>query len=85
MLCVYSKSHKRSCNTERKGLFVFRLHRSKDCVDPIDCIKQQCFDTNSTGKTLDVNQPENSPKKAVINWASLRENRAKYEAMKWAG
>ncbi|NXS63459.1 DDX43 helicase, partial [Brachypteracias leptosomus] len=41
-------------------------------------------DTNSTGKTLDIIKPENNPKKPVINWASFRENRAKYEAMKWA-
>ncbi|XP_066035778.1 probable ATP-dependent RNA helicase DDX43 [Chamaea fasciata] len=37
------------------------------------------------GKTLDIINPENKPKKPVINWASLRENRAKYESMKWAG
>ncbi|XP_054248846.1 probable ATP-dependent RNA helicase DDX43 [Indicator indicator] len=37
------------------------------------------------GRTLDVVKPENNPKKPGINWASLRENRAKYEAMKWAG
>ncbi|NWW92939.1 DDX43 helicase, partial [Rhynochetos jubatus] len=37
------------------------------------------------GQTLDTIQPENNPRKSVINWASLRENRAKYEAMKWAG
>ncbi|RMC13375.1 hypothetical protein DUI87_10910 [Hirundo rustica rustica] len=37
------------------------------------------------GKTLDIIKPENNPKKPVINWASLRENRAKYESMKWAG
>ncbi|NXJ67688.1 DDX43 helicase, partial [Rostratula benghalensis] len=36
------------------------------------------------GKTLDVFKPENNPTKSVINWASLRENKAKYEAMKWA-
>ncbi|KFW08693.1 putative ATP-dependent RNA helicase DDX43, partial [Fulmarus glacialis] len=47
-------------------------------------IKQQHFGTNSAGKTLDVIKPENNPKKLVINWASLRENKAKYEAMKWA-
>ncbi|KFR00511.1 putative ATP-dependent RNA helicase DDX43, partial [Opisthocomus hoazin] len=49
-----------------------------------DSIKQQPFVTNSTGKTLDIIKPENSPKKSVIDWASLRENKAKYEAMKWA-
>ncbi|XP_019469124.2 probable ATP-dependent RNA helicase DDX43 [Meleagris gallopavo] len=37
------------------------------------------------GKSLDVINPENAPKKPVIDWALLRENRAKYEAMKWAG
>ncbi|NWS91118.1 DDX43 helicase, partial [Toxostoma redivivum] len=37
------------------------------------------------GKALDIIKPENNPKKPVINWASLRENRAKYESMKWAG
>ncbi|XP_009991296.1 PREDICTED: probable ATP-dependent RNA helicase DDX43, partial [Tauraco erythrolophus] len=36
------------------------------------------------GKTLDTIKPENNPRKFVINWASLRENKAKYEAMKWA-
>ncbi|KFV95348.1 putative ATP-dependent RNA helicase DDX43, partial [Eurypyga helias] len=50
-----------------------------------DSIKQQQFGINSAGKTLDIIKPENNPKKPVINWASLRENRAKYEAMKWAG
>ncbi|NXG68198.1 DDX43 helicase, partial [Baryphthengus martii] len=35
-------------------------------------------------KTLDVTKPEDSPKRPMINWASLRENAAKYEAMKWA-
>ncbi|KFM05174.1 putative ATP-dependent RNA helicase DDX43, partial [Aptenodytes forsteri] len=49
-----------------------------------DSVKQQHFGTNSTGKTLDVIKSENNPKKSVINWASLRENKAKYEAMKWA-
>ncbi|NWZ52095.1 DDX43 helicase, partial [Haliaeetus albicilla] len=36
------------------------------------------------GKILDIIKPENNPKKPVINWDSLRENKAKYEAMKWA-
>uniref|UniRef100_A0A8C4VF63 RNA helicase n=1 Tax=Falco tinnunculus TaxID=100819 RepID=A0A8C4VF63_FALTI len=35
--------------------------------------------------TLDVRNPETNPKKPVINWISLRENKAKYEVMKWAG
>ncbi|NXT29031.1 DDX43 helicase, partial [Syrrhaptes paradoxus] len=38
----------------------------------------------SRGKTWDIIKPENNPNKSVINWASLRENKAKYEAMKWA-
>nr|XP_047933421.1 probable ATP-dependent RNA helicase DDX43 isoform X1 [Anser cygnoides] len=50
----------------------------------IDGAVANCGQNSTRGKTLDVIQPENSPKKAVINWASLRENRAKYEAMKWA-
>ncbi|KAM6279729.1 putative ATP-dependent RNA helicase DDX43 [Porphyrio hochstetteri] len=37
------------------------------------------------GKTSDIVEPENNPVKSVINWASIRENKAKYEAMKWAG
>ncbi|NXF04429.1 DDX43 helicase, partial [Smithornis capensis] len=41
---------------------------------------QNCF----RRKMLDVIKPENNPKQSVINWDSLRENRAKYEAMKWA-
>ncbi|KFP14901.1 putative ATP-dependent RNA helicase DDX43, partial [Egretta garzetta] len=49
-----------------------------------DSIKQQHVGTNSAGRTLDFIKPENNPKQAVINWASLRENKAKYEAMKWA-
>ncbi|KGL88570.1 putative ATP-dependent RNA helicase DDX43, partial [Charadrius vociferus] len=49
-----------------------------------DSIKQQHFGTNSTGKTLDNIKPGNNPTKSVINWAALRENKAKYEAMKWA-
>lgn len=50
-----------------------------------DSMKQQHFGTNSAGKILDIIKPENNPKKPVINWDSLRENKAKYEAMKWAG
>ncbi|NXY72833.1 DDX43 helicase, partial [Glareola pratincola] len=38
----------------------------------------------SRRKTLAIIQPESNPTKSVINWASLRENKAKYEAMKWA-
>ncbi|KFP94182.1 putative ATP-dependent RNA helicase DDX43, partial [Haliaeetus albicilla] len=49
-----------------------------------DSMKQQHFGTNSAGKILDIIKPENNPKKPVINWDSLRENKAKYEAMKWA-
>ncbi|XP_031466886.1 probable ATP-dependent RNA helicase DDX43 isoform X2 [Phasianus colchicus] len=51
----------------------------------IDETVVSCRQSNSRGKSLDVINPENTPKKPVINWASLRENRAKYEAMKWAG
>ncbi|NXU57757.1 DDX43 helicase, partial [Turnix velox] len=36
------------------------------------------------GRTLGIIDPESNPTKPVINWASIRENKAKYEAMKWA-
>ncbi|KAM9563191.1 putative ATP-dependent RNA helicase DDX43 [Guaruba guarouba] len=36
------------------------------------------------GKTLDAIKPEDNSTQSVINWAYLRENRAKYETMKWA-
>ncbi|NXD69704.1 DDX43 helicase, partial [Eolophus roseicapillus] len=36
------------------------------------------------GRTLNTINPEDNPTQSVINWAYLRENRAKYEAMKWA-
>ncbi|KFP84807.1 putative ATP-dependent RNA helicase DDX43, partial [Apaloderma vittatum] len=49
-----------------------------------DSIKQQHFGTNPARRTFDVIKPEDSPQKSVINWASLRENKAKYEALKWA-
>ncbi|XP_048791772.1 probable ATP-dependent RNA helicase DDX43 isoform X2 [Lagopus muta] len=50
----------------------------------IDETVVSCGQSNCRGKSLDVINPENTPKKPVIDWASLRENRAKYEAMKWA-
>ncbi|NXK54470.1 DDX43 helicase, partial [Chauna torquata] len=50
----------------------------------IDDAVAGCGQNNTRGGTLDVVKLENTPKKPVINWASLRENRAKYEAMKWA-
>ncbi|XP_064364740.1 probable ATP-dependent RNA helicase DDX43 isoform X5 [Dromaius novaehollandiae] len=49
-----------------------------------DSIKQQYFGSNSAEKHLDLVKPENTPQKSVINWASIRENKARYEAMKWA-
>uniref|UniRef100_A0A663NC67 RNA helicase n=1 Tax=Athene cunicularia TaxID=194338 RepID=A0A663NC67_ATHCN len=48
------------------------------------CGQNYIRDGTKKGKTLDIIKPENNPRKSVINWASLRENRAKYEAMKWA-
>ncbi|PKK33358.1 DEAD (Asp-Glu-Ala-Asp) box polypeptide 43 [Columba livia] len=36
------------------------------------------------GTSLDMIKPETNRNKMVIDWASLRENKAKYEAMKWA-
>ncbi|NXS06746.1 DDX43 helicase, partial [Neodrepanis coruscans] len=61
-------------------------NKAKMLIDSVVAIsiKQQCFGTNSAGKMSDIIKPENNPKKSVINWDSLRENRAKYEAMKWA-
>ncbi|XP_040522656.1 probable ATP-dependent RNA helicase DDX43 [Gallus gallus] len=50
----------------------------------IDETVVSCGQSNPRGKSLDVINPESTPKKPAINWASLRENRAKYEAMKWA-
>ncbi|XP_030411618.1 probable ATP-dependent RNA helicase DDX43 [Gopherus evgoodei] len=38
----------------------------------------------STESHRDLVKSGNVPQKSVINWASLRENKAKYEAMKWA-
>ncbi|NWJ02576.1 DDX43 helicase, partial [Crypturellus undulatus] len=35
-------------------------------------------------KHLDLTKSEDVPRKSVINWASIRENKARYEAMKWA-
>uniref|UniRef100_A0A8C6ZXP2 RNA helicase n=1 Tax=Nothoprocta perdicaria TaxID=30464 RepID=A0A8C6ZXP2_NOTPE len=35
-------------------------------------------------KHLDLTKSEDMPQKSVINWASIRENKARYEAMKWA-
>ncbi|NWS55262.1 DDX43 helicase, partial [Chunga burmeisteri] len=56
-------------------------NKAKTLID--DAIRR-CGENYIRGKTLDVIEPENNPKRSVINWASLRENRAKYEAMKWA-
>ncbi|XP_053919575.1 probable ATP-dependent RNA helicase DDX43 [Cuculus canorus] len=50
-----------------------------------DSIKQQHFGVNSAEEDLDITKPANAPMKSVIDWASLRKNAAKYEAMKWAG
>ncbi|KAL8172669.1 UNVERIFIED_CONTAM: putative ATP-dependent RNA helicase ddx43 [Gekko kuhli] len=39
-----------------------------------------CYDTSRSGALKSINS---NPKQS-INWSSLRENKAKYEAMKWA-
>ncbi|NXM04433.1 DDX43 helicase, partial [Tyrannus savana] len=57
-------------------------NKAKMLID--DAILESSGQNNNRGKTLDIIKPENNPKKSVINWDSLRENRAKYEAMKWA-
>lgn len=81
MFHVYLKSHKRFAVQKENKVCVWGERGS---TFPID-LSDNNFDTDSTGKSLDVINPENTPKKPVIDWASLRENRAKYEAMKWAG
>ncbi|XP_030054897.1 putative ATP-dependent RNA helicase DDX43 [Microcaecilia unicolor] len=69
--------------------------RAKSLID--DLIKQYeerperdskfygCDTTNSYSNSAQVANSANGPRKPVINWASLRENKEKYEAMKWAG
>ncbi|KAM7173823.1 putative ATP-dependent RNA helicase DDX43 [Macrochelys suwanniensis] len=48
-------------------------------------LQHQDFGTSySTESHCDLVKSRNGPQKSVINWASLRENKAKYEAMKWA-
>ncbi|XP_065444089.1 probable ATP-dependent RNA helicase DDX43 isoform X3 [Chrysemys picta bellii] len=48
-------------------------------------LQHQDFGTSySTESHRDLVKSGNDPQKSVINWASLRENKAKYEAMKWA-
>nr|XP_033791335.1 probable ATP-dependent RNA helicase DDX43 isoform X2 [Geotrypetes seraphini] len=39
----------------------------------------------SYSNSAQVDNSANGPRKPIINWASLRENKEKYEAMKWAG
>uniref|UniRef100_A0A8B9ISN6 RNA helicase n=1 Tax=Amazona collaria TaxID=241587 RepID=A0A8B9ISN6_9PSIT len=70
------------CHTIKKENKVFALRGVSHPAT--DSIKQQLFGTNTTGKTLDTIKPEDNPTQSVINWAYLRENRAKYETMKWA-
>ncbi|NWU94980.1 DDX43 helicase, partial [Upupa epops] len=76
--CLFKINIRRIGNTRCMFRGGFLLHAATHCV------KQQHFVANSTGKALDDTKPENKPNKPVINWASLRENSAKYEAMKWA-
>ncbi|NWV96038.1 DDX43 helicase, partial [Machaerirhynchus nigripectus] len=62
-------------------------NKAKMLIDNVVTSSGQNYVRGGTekGKTLDIIKPENNPKKPVINWASIRENRAKYESMKWAG
>ncbi|NXC25858.1 DDX43 helicase, partial [Campylorhamphus procurvoides] len=50
----------------------------------IDNVVASSGQNNNRGKISDTIKPENNAKKSLIDWDSLRENRAKYEAMKWA-
>ncbi|NXI60821.1 DDX43 helicase, partial [Chloroceryle aenea] len=61
-------------------------NKAKILIDGVVRRYEQNYIRSGTGKgkTLDVAKPENNPKRPVINWASVRENAAKYEAMKWA-
>ncbi|ETE71208.1 putative ATP-dependent RNA helicase DDX43, partial [Ophiophagus hannah] len=47
-----------------------------------DSYKYQDIGNTSYGQSVVINSEFSSPKPS-INWASLRENKAKYEAMKW--
>ncbi|NXY87065.1 DDX43 helicase, partial [Alcedo cyanopectus] len=51
----------------------------------IDDVVARCEQNPVRRKALDVTKPGNHPKRPLINWASIRENAAKYEAMKWEG
>ncbi|CAM9959036.1 unnamed protein product [Bubo scandiacus] len=76
---------KGTCEVEVK-IFgsVAAQNKAKTLIDAVTrCGQNYVRDRTEKGKTLDVIKPEDNPKKSVINWASLRENRAKYEAMKW--
>ncbi|XP_025046965.1 probable ATP-dependent RNA helicase DDX43 [Alligator sinensis] len=47
--------------------------------------KHQDFSyNNSQDSSCDFVKCRNAPQKSVIDWTSLRENKARYEAMKWA-
>ncbi|KAF4795900.1 putative ATP-dependent RNA helicase DDX43 [Turdus rufiventris] len=60
-------------------------NKAKMLIDNLVTSSDHIRGGTEKGKTLDIIKPENNPKKPVINWASIRENRAKYESMKWAG
>ncbi|NXP25982.1 DDX43 helicase, partial [Scytalopus superciliaris] len=50
----------------------------------IDNAVTSCGQSNNKGKVVDTIKPGNNARKSLINWDSIRENKAKYEAMKWA-
>ncbi|CAM5131754.1 unnamed protein product [Natator depressus] len=56
-----------------------------DRTEKAGSLQHQHFGSScSTESHHDLVKSGNGPQKSVINWASLRENKAKYEAMKWA-
>ncbi|CAM4642353.1 probable ATP-dependent RNA helicase DDX43 isoform X1 [Lepidochelys kempii] len=56
-----------------------------DRTEKAGSLQHQDFGSSySTESHHDLVKSGNGPQKSVINWASLRENKAKYEAMKWA-
>ncbi|KAM6323470.1 putative ATP-dependent RNA helicase DDX43 [Aegotheles albertisi] len=61
-------------------------NKAKMLIDAVTRSQQNYIrDGTEKGKTWNITTPENNPEKPMINWDSIRENKAKYEAMKWAG
>ncbi|XP_071435971.1 probable ATP-dependent RNA helicase DDX43 [Pithys albifrons albifrons] len=59
-------------------------NKAKMLIDNAVASSGQNRDWTEKRRILDVIKPDNNPRKSEINWDSLRENRTKYESMKWA-